>query len=191
LTYQTVEKSELRAGIPLNLPEAFFAEARVLRAKLLKWRFDNFRRFCQLQIEGSGVACDLRLNQITGPLYAVSSIPEFNDELQQFTHNYSSSERSLRPQAIVLDSLKSIMNGRSGDKPIAISDIVSGCDLATERLAEGREKDFKTLLSPKRVGSLLRSMGFVPVRKSSGFHLIVDDAFRSLLEQKRKQYGLS
>jgi len=189
LTYHTTEKS-LRPDVPLDLPPKFFDEARVLRNKLLQWRFENFTGF-QNAASVERVGGDLRLNQITGPLYVVASSEEFRQELREFKSSYSSAERSHRPAAMVLDALKGIWDARSPEertKLIPLKAIVTHYDTVSEAMGETRENDYRTLTDPKSVASLLRSMEFDVRRTSRGMAVFVDE---TLLARKRKEYGLS
>jgi hypothetical protein len=189
LTCHTTERS-LRPDVPLDLPPKFFDEARALRNELLQWRFDNFTRF-QNAASVERVGGDLRLNQITGPLDVVASSEEFRAELREFKSSYSSSERSQRPAAMVLDAIKAIWDARlpkERPKPILLTAIVQHYDKVSEGMGETRSDDYKTLTDPRRVASLLRSMEFDLRRTNRGMVVFVDEM---LLARKRKEYGLS
>ena len=71
----------LRSDIPINLPETFKEEARVLRNKLLLYRFH--RRF-EVKVDKDLLDPELepRLNQILLPLLSVVSDPNLRSDLR-------------------------------------------------------------------------------------------------------------
>jgi len=157
LTLETREE-QLPAHIPLQLPHTFEREARALRNKLLTWRFGNFFRIQAREDEMRSLSP--RTGQIGASLAAVAPSVESRARLVNFLSNYDASRREDGPKGMVLQGLNKLRESGSlgatvGDVAKAVNDISEslGCDW----------------LSAKRVGGILRSLGFTPRRTKEGY----------------------
>jgi hypothetical protein len=178
LTLQTQERS-VRKDIPRQLPGIFHEEARQLRNKLLGWRFDRFR---SIQAEESDLLdLEPRLTQIGTPMYSVASDKEFRGQFLSYLRGYGGEQKARKPQALVVEALQHLLVG--GKTSASLKDITEGCNkMLTEREGDGEA------WTGKRVGGLLRSMGFKPSRKKDGYNVTVDP---TRLEQLVQEYGLT
>ena len=163
ITLRTQER-RIRRDIPRQLPQCFCEEARELRGKLLKWRFDNYHRI--QSDESSLLSLEPRLTQIGAPIYSVSCDAGFKSRLVAFLAQHADEQRAERPQAVIVEAIRIEMSSLEkidlGVKDLAIraSVVASGWSI------EGG-------FSPKRCGHLVRSLGFHPVRTREGYRFPV------------------
>jgi hypothetical protein len=185
LTYQTVEKP-LRADVPLQLPPEFSEEARELRNQLLQWRFDNFGR---IKLDDAKLRqIDARLGQIGAPIFAVATDEHFRTELVKYFSRQGKRDKSQRPQALVLESIRRLMDKDAADtsaKPdglLAVKDVAAMVSSVSEDWGQGKES-----LSAKAAGAMIRSLGFKAERTMYGYKFLVDpEKLAELLDR----YGL-
>jgi hypothetical protein len=176
LTLESQER-RIRKDIPRQVPPQFEEEARQLRDKLLRWRFDN--RQSIVPDESKLLDLEPRLAQIGTPVYSVSTDEKFKAQFLEYLRSYGSEQKQLKPQALVIEALLHFVS--KGENTLSVSDVTKWCNL-TRAEREGVD-DWK----PKRVGALLRSMGFRPERKNNGYQVYVEP---KRLEQLVEEYGL-
>jgi hypothetical protein len=157
LTYETCEH-RLPAHIPLQLPRAFEQEALALRNKLLKWRFDGFRHIHAREDGLRGLSP--RSGQIGASLAAVAPTEESRQRLIEFLQRYDTGRREGGDKHLVLQALSQLRS--HGNSIATVGDVAKAASGLSEDLG-GDE------LSPKRVGGILRSLGFTPHRTKSGY----------------------
>lgn len=179
LTLETRERS-VRQDIPRQLPPTFHEKAKRLRNKLLKWRFD---RFNEVQPDESKLLeLEPRLAQIGTPIYSVATDSEFRERFLAYLGNYGSQQKAEKPQAIVVEALYRLTKGKNGQQMLAVKDIANQClGIASQLEGDGDE------WTAKRVGGILRSMGFDPKRKRNGFQLLIECA---RVDELVQVYGL-
>jgi hypothetical protein len=90
---------DLRKDIPRQLPPSFSDESRSLRNKLLKWRFDNFKKISA--DESKLLELEPRLTQIGTTIYSVSTDAKFRELFVDYLSEYDRKQSQERPQAIV------------------------------------------------------------------------------------------
>jgi hypothetical protein len=156
----TLETKEQRVSthIPLQLPTCFKAEALELQNKLLKWRFDNFHRTFPKE-EGLR---DLfaRSGQIGASLAAVAPDEVWSGKLIGFLNRLEEGRSEESPKGMVQRALKTMSAGaRLSAKVSEVAEVVNG-----DRQGLGLEP-----LTNKKVGGILRSLGFSPKRTNKGF----------------------
>lgn len=161
LTLRTPDR-RIRPDIPRQLPPLFNDEALALRNKLLRWRFDNrFRIQCD---ESQLLALHPRLTQIGAPLYAVSDDDSFRTRLLTFLSEQADEQHGDRPQVIVAEAIRRLLADEQ--KWPATLPIKEVCWKARE---VGEEWETATNFSPRRTGTLVRSLGFAPRRTNIGY----------------------
>jgi hypothetical protein len=171
LTYESIERP-LRADVPLQLPPEFHEEARNLRNKLLRWRFDNFER---IKLDDAKLRqIDARLGQIGSSIFAVATDESFRTELVKYFSRQGKRDKSQRPQALVLESVRRLMekdasNVKKHDERLAVKDVAATVGSVSEDWGLGKDS-----LSPKATGAIIRSLGFKPERKKHGYRFAVD-----------------
>ena len=157
LTFETREH-QLPAHIPLQLPLSFEQQALGLRNKLLKWRFDSFR---QIQAKEEGLRNLFpRSGQVGASLAAVAPNEESRKRLVEFLQRYDTGRREGSDQHIVRQALSQL---RTNGSAIAT---VGEVARAARELSNDLGVDE---LTPKRVGGILRSLGFTPHRTKGGY----------------------
>lgn len=160
------EEGKLRADVPRQLPPQFFEEAGRLRNKLLQWRFDNFDRI--KADESQLLHLEPRLAQIGTPIYSVSDDPEFRKRFLDFLSERGAEERSERPQAVVVEAIKELV--KFDDAALAPSDGQLTVKSVTDRANKINEtRGMGEAMSAKKVGGIIRSLGFKPKRKQEGY----------------------
>ena len=168
------EERRLREDIPRQLPSQFFTQAEKLRNALLGWRFDKLD---DIQVDESQLLhLEPRLTQIGTPIYSVSDDPVFRSQFLNFLAERGAEERSERPQAVVVEAIKALvdeetsMKGCSGggDRSFTVKRVADRSNKIIQETGAGEE------MTAKRVGRIVRSLGFRPERKERGFTFRVD-----------------
>jgi hypothetical protein len=173
ITLQTVERP-IRRDIPRQLPMKFYEEAREHRNRLLQWRFDNYSR---LQVDESTLlSLDPRMTQIATPLYAVSEDPDFRKRLINFMGESASEERLERPQAIIVEAIKRLVQQKG--TLLTVKSVADETLYVSQEIADGIP------INPKQSGLLIRSLGFKPHRTREGYKFSVDDQHLSELVER-------
>jgi hypothetical protein len=180
LTIETTEGS-LRKDIPRQLPPTFFKEAGVLRNKFLHYRFENYKR---IKPDESKLAClEPRRAQIAAAIYAVASEP-FRTELIAWMKKRELEERDEKPQNWVAKAILKRSGGKECD--LWVKDVATEAQTIWQTLAgAGLVMGYQSL-SAKRVGGIIRSLGFTPQRTNTGYKFTV--VAKKLRELKQK-YG--
>jgi hypothetical protein len=160
----TLETKEQRVSehIPVQLPPCFRREALELQNKLLKWRFDNFHRASPKE-EGLR---DLfaRSGQIGASLAAVAPDEEWRNKLLGFLTRMEADRNEESPKGMVQRAIQAMSSGpRVTAKVSEVAEMVN-----LEMIGLGLER-----LSDKKVGGILRSLGYSPKRKSVGYVLVL------------------
>src|SRR5215470_6610509 len=158
LTFETSERP-VSKHIPLQLPPAFDREALILRNKLLKWRFDNF---LNIEAKENDLRDGLfaRTAQIGASLMAVVPDESWKAKLLAFLHHMDEGRNESGEKGAIKRALQTLAAG--GWKSATIKEI-------SERVNQERSDLGLDPLSPKRIGLILRSLGYSPKRKNSGY----------------------
>jgi len=171
-----MQQGEVRKDIPRQLPATFFDEARELRNKLLRWRFDNYARITPNEL--ALLQLDPRLTQIGTPLYSVSESAQFQKELASFLERFGVEQRIQRPEAVVLEAILRLSNA-SG---LRVGEVAKKAQGIAQNF--GFEPDE---FSPRRVGELIRSFGFHTHKQRDGYHF---SATAERLKELSEYYGI-
>jgi len=157
LTLQTT-RLRLRRDIPLQLPTTFEDEARTLRNRLLKWRFDTFRLIDS--DESKLRHLESRIGQIGIPIYSVSNDEGFRERFLNYLTEYDREARQERPATLVVEGLRKLKDREK----VFVSDVAA--EIALLAQSHGEEP-----MSPKTVGGILRSLGFKTTHTRAGYRL--------------------
>lgn len=185
LTY-TPEERKLREDIPRQLPSVFWDQALDLRNQLLGWRFEKFDI---LRVDESPLRhLDPRLAQIGTPLYNVSTDQAFQKEFLEFLVEFGQEDRAERPQSLVVEALRHCMEVRDGGLEV-VNDLIAAGDPAAANFSGDPYLTVKGIteqvnyyikerggnpMAAKRVGGILRSLGFKPQRARDGYRFTPD-----------------
>jgi hypothetical protein len=156
----------LRTDIPINLPPAFKDEARLLRNKLLLYRFH--RRF-QTKLNESLVdpAIEPRLNQILLPLLSIVRDPNVRDELRTLARETQTAlvaERGQLVEAHILEVLAGLME--IPDRIVVTVGDVAGA------VTQQYGTEYERPITNRWVGGILRKRLNVRTYKSHGVYVV-------------------
>ena len=175
LTY-TPEERKLRDDIPRQLPEGFWDEALDLRNHLLGWRFENFDA---IRVDENPLLhLDPRLAQIGTTIYSVTKDDVFRDEYLRFLSEFGQEDRAERPQSVVVEAMRDLAADVRQNAELYAELKVDTNHLTvkavTDRVNEIMQNRGGNQIGPKRVGGILRSMGFKPQRARDGYKFLLD-----------------
>jgi len=167
LTLRTGD-GKVRPEVPRQLPPEFHAEALALRNRLLRWRFENFRR---IQTDESKLLdLEPRLTQIGTPLYAVSDDAGFRADLLKFLRHQADEQHAERPLTIVAEAIRQLLvNEWKWPATLTVKNVA---DKAAE-VSIDWETEAAPSFTAKRTGPLVRSMGFETRRTATGYQFFV------------------
>lgn len=179
LTFETQER-KVPAHIPLQLNEKFETDARVLRNKLLGWRFDNFKKIKVDDSMPRKAGLNSRMAQMGTSLLAVAPESE-KGAIVSFLKGYAEGAKEDNHREIVRQILEEAFAPRQapagdvretfgagagvdvderGEVPIARITVITN-----ERLKGSGSNE----LTHKTIGSLVRSLGYQTRRKTAGY----------------------
>lgn len=174
-----------RLDIPVNLPSEQEAEAKVLRGKLLLWRFRNFEHMGVPAAIDAEYKIEPRMRQILGPLLAV--VPDEGDQTVILKHGSLLQEaladaRAQSIEAEVLVVLRKLLQEEPGaGVSVAIIAKVHG-----RAYFAGLSKPFV----PRSMGNLLRTKLNLKTRKSNGVY-VVPKTEAPVLERLYSRFGVT
>lgn len=174
----------LRAGIPINLPDRFYDEARELRNKLLLYRFHR-RLETKVDDNLADPSLEPRLNQILLPLLSVVQKPEIRNELRSAAADAQRSliaERGLLAEAHILEVLARLM-ATTDRAVIPVAEI-------TAALIARHGNEFERPITNRWVGGALRRRLNLRTYKSHGVY-VVPMAERQKVELLCTRYGVN
>jgi len=173
----------LRADIPINLPDAFRAEAQELRNKLLLYRFHR-RRDIKLDETLIDPGLEPRLNQILLPLLSIVRSSAVRRELRSAAAEAQTNliaERGLLAEAQVLEILADLM--AASDRPIIpVAEVAAG-------LNNRYGGEYERPITNRWVGSVLRRRLNLHTYKSHGVY-VVPMTLRDKVELLCTRYGV-
>lgn len=159
----------LRKDIPRRLPNEFYDEARIIRNKLLMWRFRNYFKplvFDENLIEGVSP----RLQQIAIPLLSIIESEDMKLRLRTFVQDYSKeliADRGLSRESEIVFAILKIEHD-THQKELTMKEIAGYVNKDTEM-------DFADQITPKKIGWYLRKkLQFRSRRTRNGFVLDVE-----------------
>ena len=173
----------LREDIPINMPKTFREEARELRNKLLRYRFDH-RLGAELDENLVDPSLEPRLNQILVPLLSVIEAPGLRTKISAIATRAQDSlvaERGLSPEAQVLEVLAKMII-RSSRTTIPIAEIAAA-------MSECYGAEYERPITNRWVGGLLRRRLNITTYKSHGVYA-VPGGERDKVMQLCTRYGV-
>ena len=173
----------LRDDIPINLPESFSDEARVLRNKLLLYRF---RTFGKKPIISSlaGKEIEPRLRQIFIPLLSVISDEALRDELRELIRDYNRQnilDRGMDIEAQLLEVIRDL-NAEAEPKKLSVKNVTAAF---VKRFAADCERH----ITPKWIGTIIRRKLQLKTVKNEG-NFVISPTELPKLERLYERYGI-
>lgn len=157
---------ELRADIPIQLPNSLKTEALELRNRLLHYRLCNLFK-TKPDIAALMPDVEPRLNQTAISLLSLVDDPELRSQIQGLLREEDKlrkSERGSSADVWVLDAAReAFANSKSGD--ISLQQIAG-------RFNAAHEADYASPMTPKWIGYVLREKWRIPTRKSHGIYVV-------------------
>lgn len=174
---------KLRRDIPINLPPIYKDEARVLRNKLLLYRFRN---------HGKNHAPSLvlderiepRLRQIFIPLMSIVSDAAVREELRDVLWRYHQelrADRSMDIEAQTLDVIRELLAASSGPS-VSIKAVT---DCFVRRHGHDYER-----ITPKWIGTIIRKRLHLRTHKSSRGVFVISPEELKKLPTLYEKYGV-
>jgi hypothetical protein len=172
----------LRDDIPLSLPPHFEIEARLLRNKLLWWRFQHYGQHLAFSY-GRESAIHPRLQQIILPLLSIIRSEAVRTELAELIASYHRDMVADRGMSMEADALSALlMCTHLGAPEISIKQITE---------AYNAEVEEKETISHKRMGWLLRHRLQLKTHKRRHGYVISLSENAERLALLREKYGLT
>lgn len=172
----------LDGNIPINLPDAYEAEALALRNKLLSFRLRE-RLAVHLDETLAIIELEPRMNQILLPLLSVVPDGPYRDAIVR--HAERSQARTLSDRGDTVEGhVLSILRALTPDKhaaPVTVSEIT-----AAFRTAHASE--YERPISNRYIGSVLRRLGLSPY-KSHGTYVLAITA-NDRLQALYRRFGI-
>lgn len=153
-----------RSDIPLSLPKSFHQEARALRNKLLRYRFQTLHNHRNAAMpRESGI--EARVAQVFSSLLAVTADEGARERVLALARKQSGTIREDRGASIEAMLLAIIMDMRRESCPLGVKDIA-------ERFAERHQADFARPIAPRWIGAQIKRRLSLATVKSHGTFLI-------------------
>jgi hypothetical protein len=183
LTEEAGER-KLRRDIPINLPPVYKDEARVLRNKLLLYRFHN---------HGKNHAPSLvlderiepRLRQIFIPLMSIVSDDAVREELRDVLWQYHQdlrADRSMEVEAQTLEVIRELL-ATSSQPSVSIKAV-------TAQFCRRHGRDYERI-TPKWIGTIIRKRLHLRTHKSSGGIFVISPEELQKLPRLYEKYGVT
>jgi hypothetical protein len=173
----------LRGDIPINLPQTFADEARLLRNKLLLYRFHTRGRAI-LDESLVDPSLEPRLNQILVPLLSVVSTPKLREELRAVAAAAQSGlleARGFSAEAHVLQILADLI-ADPAHEAISVGTIAG-------RMAERYGGEYDRPITNRWVGGILRARLSIRAFKSHGIYVVPPSEYEKV-ELLCSRYGI-
>lgn len=183
LTENTIRRT-LRPDISIHLPDTMKSDAQALRNQLLAWRFAA-RHTVGIDPDRLIAGVSHRANQITLPLLSLIDDGELRDRIAAELVAEEArvfSERASTPDITVLVAITEAA-AVSPTAHIAVADIA-------RRVSSKNSGSFENSITPKAVGSIVRTKLRLPTVKSNGVYVIPNTA-RPAIAALAARYGLS
>ena len=182
LTEEMGQRS-LRDGIPINLPDDQREEARVLRSKLLMYRFRTVNR---VKADASLVDPGLspRLNQILVPLLSIIDDEQLRQEVRDSVKSLDQelyAERAASAEAGVLEVLSEMLS-EPERRNIPIADVTSA-------FATRFGSEYERPITNRYVGGILRRRLRLVTYKSHGVY-VLPAGEKAKVDELCQRYGL-
>ena len=174
---------QLRRDIPINLPPIYKDEARLLRNKLLLYRFRNHgKNHAPALVLDERI--EPRLRQIFIPLMSIVSDGSVREELRDVLWRYHQelrADRSMDIEAQTLDVIRTLL-AASSRLSVSIKEVT---DCFTQR--HGREYE---RITPKWIGTIIRKRLHLGTHKSSHGVFVISPEELKKLPTLYEKYGV-
>lgn len=175
---------KLRRDIPINLPPIYKDEARVLRNKLLLYRFRHHGKIYDLN-QALDERIEPRLRQIFIPLMSIVSNNAVREELRDLVWNYHKElrlDRSMEVEAQTLEVIKTLL-ATSSQPSVSIKQV-------TDRFSKRHGRDYERI-TPKWIGMIIRKRLHLKTHKSSHGMFVISPEELQKLPQLYEKYGVT
>lgn len=165
LTEEMGQRS-LRKDIPINLPQVQEEEARILRNKLLMYRFQSLRKI-QVNDDLIDLSLSPRLNQILAPILSLIEDKKLCDELRNSVRSFEQklfAERAVSSEGGVLEVLAELLADISQTN-IPIAEI-------TTAFITRFGADHERTITNRFIGGILRTRLHLTTYKSHGVYVV-------------------
>lgn len=170
-----------RPDIPLSLPAEFYADATLLRNKLLMYRFRNYGAMREQRVPMIS-GCEPRIAQVYAPLIAVVDNENGRQRVMKVARRASGVVRAERDATVEAQLLGIMYAMWCAHEPITVKAV-------TARFIETLGNEYTRPISPRWIGAQLRNrLSLTPVKSNGTFVLGPDSnaRLRSLFER----YGI-
>jgi hypothetical protein len=174
---------KLRRDIPINLPPIYRDEARLLRNKLLLYRFRNHGKKHE-PTPALDERIEPRLRQIFIPLMSIVSNDAVREELRDVVWRYHQelrADRSMEVEAQTLEVIQALLAAPS--QPSVSIKKVTDCFT----IRHGREYE---RITPKWIGTIIRKRLHLKTHKSSRGVFVISPEELQKLPRLYEKYGV-
>ena len=173
----------LRSDVPIHLPDTLAVEARELRNKLLAWRF-RARGSIAPDPSRLIVGVEARVNQTALALLSLVDDPEVRARIATHLSRADTDvrqDRGMSEEAMVLTALVESFDA-AGTPYVAVADVAA-------RYNKKILEDFQLPVSPKWVGSIVRTRLRIRTMKTRGVY-VVPQSERPRIDALASRYGV-
>jgi hypothetical protein len=183
LTEETGDR-RLRRDIPINLPPIYKDEARLLRNKLLLYRFRNHgKNHAPTLVLDERI--EPRLRQIFIPLMSIVSNDAVREELRDVVWGYHQelrADRSMEVEAQTLEVIQTLLAG-SFQPSVSIKQV-------TDQFIKRHGREYERI-TPKWIGTIIRKRLHLKTHKSSRGVFVISPEELQKLPQLYEKYGVT
>lgn len=158
-----------RNGIPLNLPTSFDEEATRMRNKLARFRFNELMRTRNTVSTTECIGVEARIGQIFAPLLAIADDHVARSRLREIaaeSNRVLFAERSMSVESHLLQIMKDMIDS---NEVLLLKDIA-------RRFAAKYEHEYRTVITPRWIGRILRhSLNVVPEKTRGTFRVRAEE----------------
>lgn len=173
-----------RIDIPINLPNSFWDEARAIRNKLLKWRFEKYGKVNNV-CGNPGLPVEPRLAQIMMPLLSIIDDQTIKDEFISFMQDRN--RQIIEERGETLDGIVAGVVCRLWHE---IPDENIRVKAITEKSQEQMDSS-SYKLTPRKVGSILRgSFKLILSKGRDGYYIDRSDRNSDKLNAVAAKFGI-
>lgn len=178
-------KSDLRADIPRETRKGFDEEARNIRNKLLKWRFDNY--FLEVTANTEVIkGIHPRLNQIVLPLLSIIKNDDAKESLKEFIVKYNDdliADRGLTKESDIIFAILKLEHNGFNENLFTVKQISNEVNkLIDEEIDQ---------ISPRKMGWYLRKKLQLKTGKTRAGYVLNLEQNRDRVNFLKDRYGIA
>jgi CHC2 zinc finger len=173
----------LHKEIPLNLTDAYKADAQTLRNQFLMFRFRNFADK-PLDPSLADRALEPRLNQVFIPLLSIIADDQARTALHRIARDYQRqlvADRGFEVEAQVLEILRELTEMPQGEGGISLKTI-------TSYFVERHQEEYERKITSRWVGGLLKKLGLKTEKVLRNY--VIPPSELSKLARLYEKYGI-